>query len=184
MNIEQTKLKDLVIITPEIHEDERGFFMELYRKSEFEQAGFISNYVQDNQSHSKKDVVRGLHFQWEPMLGKILRVANGSVYAVAVDIRKKSKTLGGWIGVEISQQNKLQLYAPPGFATGFCALSENTDVQYKYSAYYNPKGESNILWNDSDIGIKWPTTNPIVSERDNQAQTFKEWLKTKESDNF
>lgn len=203
MVIEKTSLEGLFIIVPEISEDSRGFFIELFRKDKFREAGIdpirsgdaprtlaASNgagisFVQQNISFSKKGVIRGLHFQWDPPVGKLIRVVLGRVFIVAADIRKKSPTLGKWIGIELSGENKKQVYVPPGFASGFCALDDANEVEYLYTAIYNPQGESNIIWNDPAIGIDWPLEgNPILSPRDAAAQKFEDWLKRPESDNF
>lgn len=184
MQIETGPLKDLFIITPKVLGDERGFFMEIFKKSILADAGITETFVQDNHSRSSKNIIRGLHFQWEPPMGKLMRVTRGSAFLVAVDIRKNSPTLGQWFGLEVSEENKKQVYAPAGFARGFCSLSDITEVQYKCTGEYNGKAESGILWNDPAIGIKWPVENPILSEKDQNAQTLEQWLSTPESDNF
>jgi len=140
--------------------------------------------VQDNHSRSSKGVVRGLHFQWDPPMGKLMRVSMGAAYLVAVDIRKGSPTLGKWVGVQASAENRRQVWAPAGFARGFCALSEVTEIQYKCTGIYNGKAESAIRWNDPAIGIEWLLTDVIVSEKDRSARTLAEWLSSAESDNF
>lgn len=184
MYITEQLLGDIYVIAPEKHEDNRGYFIELFRRSYFKDQGVDISFVQQNISFSKKGVIRGLHFQWDPPVGKLIRVAVGRVFVVAADIRKKSPTLGKWAGVELSGENKMQVYVPPGFASGFCALGEANEVEYLYTALYNPQGESNIIWNDQTVGIKWPVENPILSERDASAQKFEEWLRRPESDNF
>lgn len=184
MKLEKTPLADVFIITPAIFSDERGFFVENYRKDKFQELGIQAEFVQDNHSGSIKNVLRGLHFQWDPPMGKLMRVTVGHAFLVAVDIRKKSPTLGQWFGLEASAENKKQLYAPAGFARGFCALSDLAEIQYKCTGIYNKNAESGIRWNDPALGIKWPIGNPIVSERDNRAQTLAEWLKKTESDFF
>ncbi len=131
-----------------------------------------------------KSVVRGLHFQWDPPLAKLIRVSWGLIFAVAVDIRKKSPALGKWMGIELSAEERKEMYVPPGFASGFCSLSDPAQVEYLYTAPYNPKGESSIIWNDPEIGIRWPVKNPVLSPRDASGQTFQEWLKRPESDCF
>lgn len=177
-------MSGLFIITPEPLEDERGFFMELYHRDKFATGGIDATIVQANNSWSKKGVVRGLHFQWDEPLGKLMRVPTGAAFLVAVDIRKNSPTFGKWFGEEFSPKNNKIIWAPPGFAMGFCALEEGTTLNYMFTALYNPRGEGSILWNDSDIGIKWPVAEPIVSERDKSAMTLKEWLARPESDLF
>jgi dTDP-4-dehydrorhamnose 3,5-epimerase len=185
MKVEETHLKGLFVITPDIIEDNRGFFAEFFRKDVFASSGAGElSFVQQNLSFSKKGVVRGLHFQWEPKLGKLVRATDGRVMAVGVDIRKQSPTLGKWFSVELSKENKKSMWLPPGFAYGFCVLSDVAEVQYLYTALYNAKGESGVRWNDPDIGVEWPVTDPILSEKDAIAQSFKEWLARPESDNF
>ena len=185
MNIEPVEgFEGAFVFTPNVFEDDRGFFMETYRRDVFAQAGFDTEFVQDNHSKSAKGVVRGLHFQWEPPMGKLMRVTAGSAFLVAVDIRKKSPSYGKWFGVEVSAQNKKQVYAPAGFARGFCTLADGTEVQYKCTGFYNKGAESGILWNDPKIGIKWPITDPSLSEKDIKAQTLEEWSKKPESDLF
>lgn len=186
MNIEKTFIKDVYVCTPIIHEDERGFFMESYRKDVFEKNDIFENFLQDNHSLSKiKNTVRGLNFQYDPPMAKIMRVTRGVVFLVAVDIRKGSPTFGKWIGVEASEDNKKQLYAPGGFARGFQTLTDNCEVQYKCSSIHNPVAEGQILWNDKDINIDWPIKyDPILSEKNKKAPTLKEWLSSLESDIF
>jgi len=181
---EQTAIRDLLIITPDIFQDDRGFFTETYRKDKFSEFGLDLEFKQDNHSRSAKNVVRGLHFQWEPPMGKLMRVTHGSAFLVAVDIRTSSPTLGKWIGVEASFENRKQVYAPAGFARGFCVLSEYAEIQYKCTGIYSNKAESGILWNDPAIGIEWPVKEPILSKKDEIAQTLEEWLSKKESKNF
>ena len=184
ISIEKTPIKDVIIVTPELIEDERGFFTEVYRKDQFEKAGLPGIYVQLNHSRSVQNVVRGLHFQWDPPMGKLMRVTCGSAFMVAVDIRKKSPTLGKWFGMEVSAENKKQLWAPAGFARGFCALSDFAEIQYLCTGIYNNKAESGILWNDPEIGIDWPVRNAILSAKDKNARTLAEWLESEDSNNF
>ena len=184
MRLEETNLKGLYTVIPEILEDHRGYFTEFFRSDYFKTKGVDATFIQQNISVSKKGVIRGLHFQWEPPLGKLIRVTNGCIFAVAVDIRKQSPTLGKWFSLELSQENKKGLYVPPGFAYGFCAQDDLSEVQYLYTAHYNSKGESSILWNDPALGIIWPIQNPILSERDASAKTLGEWLSLPESDCF
>lgn len=184
IQIESEHLNGLVVIKPEVFEDDRGFFMETYRKDQFKEIGLPSDFVQDNHSRSSKGVVRGLHFQWEPPMGKLMRVTFGSAFLVAVDIRKNSPSFGKWYGEEVSAKNKKQIWAPAGFARGFCVLSEFAEIQYKCTGIYNKNCESGILWNDPEIGIEWPITSPSLSEKDKKAQTLNEWLKNEDSNNF
>lgn len=182
--VEKTEIRDLLIISPEIFKDDRGFFIESYRKDKFSEFGLDLEFLQDNHSRSAKGVVRGLHFQWEPPMGKLMRVTQGAAFLVAVDIRIGSPTLGKWIGVEASVDNRKQVYAPAGFARGFCVLSEFAEIQYKCTGIYSNKAESGILWNDPAIGIEWPVENPVLSAKDETAQTLSEWLQKQESKNF
>jgi len=184
IKIESEHLNGLVVLKPEVFEDERGFLLEAFRTDQFNELGLPTNFVQDNHSCSIKGVLRGLHFQWEPPMGKLMRVTYGSAFLVAVDIRKGSPTLGKWYGEEISAKDKKQIYAPAGFARGFCVLSDSVEIQYKCTGIYNNKYESGLFWNDPEIGIKWPISDPILSERDKNAQSFSEWLEKPESDNF
>jgi dTDP-4-dehydrorhamnose 3,5-epimerase len=186
IRVESRSLRDVVILVPDIFQDSRGFFMETYREDQFKTMGLPSHFVQDNHSRSARGVVRGLHFQWEPPMGKLMRVTSGSAFLVAVDIRKDSPTLGKWIGVEASAENRRQVWAPAGFARGFCVLSESAEIQYKCTGIYNGKAESGILWNDPAIGIEWPvpTSQAELSEKDKKAQTLRQWLARSESNNF
>ncbi len=168
-------LNGLKVFQPEVFEDERGFFAEVYRKDQFVEYGIKDEFVQDNHSRSAKGVLRGLHFQWEPPMGKLMRVTSGEAYLMAVDIRKNSPTYGEWYGETVSAQNKKMVYAPGGFARGFCVLSDFAEIQYKCTGLYNKNAESGILWNDPALGIKWPIDNPILSEKDEHAQTLEEW---------
>lgn len=172
------------MLQPEVYEDERGFFAEVYRKDIMAEHGITDEFVQDNHSRSSYGVLRGLHFQWEPPMGKLMRVTFGEAFLVAVDIRKNSPTLGQWHGEMVSAQNKKMIYAPAGFARGFCVTSDFAEIQYKCTGLYNSKAESGILWNDPEIGIKWPVENPVLSEKDKNAKTLREWLATNESEFF
>lgn len=168
-------LNGLKVFQPEVFEDERGFFAEVYRKDQFVEYGIKEEFVQDNHSRSAKGVLRGLHFQWEPPMGKLMRVTSGEAYLMAVDIRKTSPTYGEWYGETVSAQNKKMVYAPAGFARGFCVLSDFAEIQYKCTGLYNKNAESGILWNDPALGIKWPFENPTLSDKDKNAQTLAEW---------
>src|SRR5437588_1805121 len=174
--VESRHLEDIVVIQPKAYRDERGFFMEVYRADQFKALGLPTEFVQDNHSRSKKGVLRGLHFQWEPPMGKLMRVTYGSAFLVAVDIRKGSPTLGRWFGVEVSAGNKKQVWAPAGFARGFCVLSDSAEIQYKCTGLYNSRAEAAIRWDDPDIAIDWPIKNPELSEKDRNAQLLKSWL--------
>ncbi|HEX4372249.1 MAG TPA: dTDP-4-dehydrorhamnose 3,5-epimerase [Puia sp.] len=183
-NVEKTNIRDLLIITPECFKDDRGFFIESYRKDKFSEFGLDVEFLQDNHSRSSKNVVRGLHFQWEPLMGKLMRVTQGSAFLVAVDIRTGSPTFGLWYGIEASVENRKQVYAPAGFARGFCVTSEFAEIQYKCTGLYSNKAESGILWNDPEIGIKWPVEYPILSKKDESAQPLSKWALKAESKFF
>ena len=184
IKIEARHLGEVVVLVPDIFQDARGFFLEAYREDQFKKLGLPTVYVQDNHSKSSKGVVRGLHFQWEPPMGKLMRVTAGAAFLVAVDIRKGSPTLSKWVGVEASAENRRQVYAPAGFARGFCALADGTEIQYKCTGIYNNKGESGIRWNDPAIGVEWPVKDPIISDKDTKARLLSEWLESPESNNF
>ncbi len=178
MKITSTELSEVFIVEPLVHEDSRGFFMETYRSDTFADVGINEVFVQDNQSYSKEpNTVRGLNFQLTPPMGKIMRVTQGSAFLVAVDIRRESPTLGKWVGIVASSENKIQLYAPAGFARGFQTLVPDTEVTYKCSAFHNAAGEGEVLWNDPAIGIVWPLPGePIMSERNRNAPLLADWL--------
>jgi dTDP-4-dehydrorhamnose 3,5-epimerase len=184
IRIESRHLGDVAVLASEVFEDARGFFMEVYRADQYKALGLPTEFVQDNHSRSKRGVLRGLHFQWDPPMGKLMRVTYGSAFLVAVDIRKGSPTLGRWFGLEVSAQDKKQVWAPAGFARGFCAMSDFAEVQYKCTGIYNPQGESGIRWNDPKIGIDWPIKEPELSGKDRQAQTLDEWLASPASNHF
>lgn len=176
IKIESRFLRDVVVLIPDIFQDSRGFFMETFREDQFREHGLPTHFVQDNHSRSTRGVVRGLHFQWRPPMGKLMRVTLGSAFLVAVDIRRGSPTVGEWVGIEASAENRRQVYAPAGFARGFCVLSEMAEIQYKCTGIYNNKGESGIRWNDPAVGVEWPVKDPILSDKDKAAQTLTEWL--------
>lgn len=174
MKIKQTPLKDFLIIDQDIHFDDRGQFAEIYQSKRYKQVGIKDNFVQDNHSHSKKGVLRGMHFQKIKPQAQILTVISGKIYDVVVDIRMQSETYGKWYGLILGNGGFSQVYMPPGFAHGFCVLSDFADLHYKVSEYYDSKNESGFLWNDPDIGIKWPITNPIINNRDLNYPLLKE----------
>jgi dTDP-4-dehydrorhamnose 3,5-epimerase len=175
---------EVMVIVPKVLGDDRGFFMETYRYDNFKDMGLPTEWVQDNHSRSSKGVLRGLHFQWDPPMSKLMRVTRGAAFLVAVDIRKESPTLGKWFGLEVTADNKKQVYAPYGFARGFCALTDECEVQYKCTGVYNSKAESGIYYKDPEIGIEWPFTDVVVSDKDANAQTLKQWLASPLSGNI
>ena len=171
MNIIKTKLQDYVIIEPKIFDDKRGFFLETFQTSRYaDLAGIILPFVQDNHSRSSRGVLRGLHFQKTKPQGKLVRVVRGEVYDVAVDIRRDSSTFGQWEAVILSEDNKKQVWVPPGFAHGFVTLSDIADFEYKCTDYYNPEDEVSILWSDPSLDIAWPVENPILCDKDANAK--------------
>ena len=173
MNIIKTALDEVLILEPTIFGDKRGFFQESYNKKAFDKAiGSNTSFVQDNHSRSKKNILRGLHYQIKQPQGKLVRVVQGSVFDVAVDLRKSSANFGHWVGVELSSENHRQMWVPPGFAHGFLVLSEQADFLYKTTDYYAPEHECSICWNDPTIGINWPECTPILSSKDEQAVTL------------
>jgi len=162
----QTELEGVLLIEPTIHIDSRGRFFESYEKEKYRALGIREDFVQDNQSLSNKNVLRGLHYRVDPEQAKLVRVVKGEVFDVVVDIRKGSPTFGEWQSFILSSTNFLQLYVPVGFAHGFCVLSDVAEFLYKVSEYYSAEKEKGILWNDPDIGINWPISNPVLSDKD------------------
>ena len=175
MKIIPTKIEGLLLIQPDIFPDSRGYFFESYQKEKFLKSGIDADFVQDNESLSQKNVLRGLHFQRPPFAqGKLVRVVTGSVVDMAVDIRKSSPTYGQWVKAELSAANKLMMWIPEGFAHGFLVLEDNTIFQYKCTNYYNRESEAGIIWNDPDLAIDWGINDPIVSEKDLRGVRFRE----------
>ena len=175
MLVHPTKLIDCVIIEPKVFGDHRGFFLETFSKQRYlEDAGMALEFVQDNHSRSARGVLRGLHFQKTKPQGKLVRVVRGAVFDVAVDMRPESNTFGQWISVELSEHNKKQLWVPPGFAHGFTALSDDTELEYKCTAYYDPEDEGSILWSDPELNIPWPIKDPTLSAKDADAELLKD----------
>jgi dTDP-4-dehydrorhamnose 3,5-epimerase len=184
LKIRRLTIPDVLLLEHQAFEDARGSFMEVFRSDVFGELGLPAQFSQINQSRSARGVIRGLHFQWNLPMGKLMRVTEGTAFLVAVDIRHGSETKGHWVGEEVSSDSKRQLWAPAGFARGFCALSEFAQIEYLCTAVYNPVGESGILWNDPEIGIKWPVNKPILSAKDAGAQSLIEWLTRAESRTF
>lgn len=177
MKFLKTNLPDVIIVEPDLFRDERGFFMESYQKETFEKAGILDEFVQDNHSSSRRYTLRGLHYQVSHTQGKLVRAVVGEIFDVAVDLRRSSEFFGKWVGVTLSEENKNQLWIPPGFGHGFLALSDRADVVYKTTDYYDRDGERCILWNDPDLAIHWPLPEgsiPLVSEKDTNGDLFKE----------
>lgn len=177
MKIINTEIPDVLLIEPKVFGDERGFFYESFNERIFlEKTGILPHFVQDNHSRSRKNVLRGLHYQIQQPQGKLVRVVVGEVFDVAVDLRNSSTTFGQWVGVHLSAENKHQLWIPPGFAHGFLVLSEYADFLYKTTDYYAPEYDRTILWNDPDLAISWPIEKdePIVSAKDKVGKLFLE----------
>ncbi|MFN6559644.1 MAG: dTDP-4-dehydrorhamnose 3,5-epimerase [Nostoc sp. ChiSLP01] len=175
MSITRTKIPEVIQLEPKVFADDRGFFFEAYNHQKFTQeTGIAANFVQDNHSYSKQNVLRGLHYQIKQPQGKLVRVIAGTIFDVAVDIRKSSPTFGKWVGYELSAENKRLLWIPIGFAHGFLVLSQTAEVVYKTTDYYAPQGDRTILWNDPDLAIDWPlSAPPILSAKDEAGKSLK-----------
>ena len=174
----RTPLAGVVVVEIDCNWDDRGFFIESWNKGDFAAAGLEVEFVQDNHSRSSRNVLRGLHYQdMTAPIGKLLRCTLGSVFDVAVDLRKSSPTFGKWFGIELSADNKKQLYIPAGFAHGFAVLSDYAELQYKQTGYYAPASEGTLAWDDPDIGIAWPISNPVLSKRDQNGMSLREYSK-------
>jgi dTDP-4-dehydrorhamnose 3,5-epimerase len=169
-----TGLEGLVLIEPEVHGDERGFLVETFRDDEWRKHGVDAGFVQENHSHSARGILRGLHFQTSPGQAKLVRCPRGRIWDVAVDLRRDSPTYRRWEGYDLDDERHRQLFVPVGFAHGFCVLSEEADVAYKLSSYYDPATEAAIAWDDPDIGVEWPLSDPQLSERDRNAPRLTE----------
>jgi len=177
MQVSTTPIEGLLVIQPTVFSDARGYFYEPYNKKKFTDNGITDDFVQDNQSCSQKGVLRGLHFQNPPFAqSKLLRVVQGSIWDIAVDIRKSSPTFGKYFGIELSAANKTIFYVPKGFAHGFLTLEDNTVLFYKCSDFYNKSAEESLLWNDADVDIKWNIADPLLSEKDQNAKKLKDFI--------
>lgn len=176
MKVTKTSLPGVMLVEPRVFGDERGFFMETWNETVFADNGLDLRFVQDNHSHSQKSVLRGLHFQNPGAQGKLVRVARGAVFDVAVDLRRSSLHFGKWVGVELSAANKRMLWVPEGFAHGFLTLTDDTDFLYKCTALYAPQSEHTLAWDDPSVGIEWPSDagEPIVSEKDAKGLSLEE----------
>jgi dTDP-4-dehydrorhamnose 3,5-epimerase len=168
-NFTKMKIPEVILVEAKSFSDERGFFFESFKESDFTSNGINTNFVQDNISHSVKNVLRGLHYQKNPKSqAKLVVPITGKIFDVAVDIRQNSPTFGNWVGEILSDENHKSLFIPEGFAHGFCVLSDDADILYKASSEYSAENEQGIVWNDSEIGISWPVDNPILTKRDSQ----------------
>lgn len=174
MKVEQTKLEGVLLVTPQVFGDERGFFMETYNQQKAIELGLPGEFVQDNHSRSSYGVLRGLHFQTPTWQGKLVRAVRGEIYDVAVDIRTGSPTYGEWVGFYLNEENKQQLYVPEGFAHGFCVTSDIAEVVYKCTSLYAPEQEGSLQWNDPDVGVQWPVPEPILSAKDEAGTLLKD----------
>lgn len=177
MEVIKEPLPGLLVIKPRVFIDERGFFLETWQKERYKEIGIEEEFVQDNWSRSVKGVLRGLHYQKENSQGKLVSVKRGKVFDVAVDIRKDSSTFGKWFGEELSDENHLQMYVPPGFAHGFCVLSEIVDFSYKCTNFYHSEDERGIMWNDEKLNIIWPLDSPIISKKDKNYKPFENFFR-------
>ncbi|MDC3279083.1 dTDP-4-dehydrorhamnose 3,5-epimerase [Litorivicinus sp.] len=166
MNVTETKLDGVLIIEPKVFGDSRGFFKETFQAERYREGGIEYTFVQDNYSRSQKGVLRGLHFQITKPQGKLVSCPKGAIFDVAVDIDPESTTYGQYVGVELTEENHKQLWMPPGYAHGFCVLSETADFQYKCTDYYDPSDEGGMIWNDPDVAIEWPIADPSLSSKD------------------
>ncbi|WP_027852946.1 dTDP-4-dehydrorhamnose 3,5-epimerase [Marinobacterium litorale] len=166
MIVTKTKLPGVLIIEPRVHGDERGFFLESFQAERYRRFGIDDEFVQDNHSRSRKGVLRGLHFQNRAPQGKLVRCARGAVFDVAADVNPASPTFGEFVAVELSDINAKQLWIPPGYAHGFCVLSEIADFEYKCTGYYDPADEAGVRWDDPTLSIPWPLVGPVLSEKD------------------
>jgi dTDP-4-dehydrorhamnose 3,5-epimerase len=177
MKITHSEIPDVLVVEPQVFEDQRGFFMETYQAQKFSESGITHSFVQDNHSRSKQRTLRGLHYQIYHVQGKLVRVLSGEIYDVAVDLRRSSLTFGKWVATNLSAQNKQRVWIPPGFAHGFYVVSEWAEVLYKATDYYDPEAERIILWNDPVLNIKWPIPQdqpPTLSAKDLAGKLFEE----------
>ena len=169
------EIQDVILIEPKVFADNRGFFLECYKKSDFVKFGITDNFIQDNHSKSQKGVLRGLHYQNAPRAqSKLIRCIKGEIFDVAVDIRKNSPTYKQWVGVKLNEENKAMLYIPAGFAHGFAVLSDIAEITYKASDEFSPEHDSSILWNDPEINVQWGITEPLISEKDTKSPLLKD----------
>ncbi len=174
MKFQPTRLPEVILVEPDVHRDDRGFFLETYHAGKYRAGGITPRFVQDNHSKSSRGILRGLHAQRQRPQGKLVRAVEGEIFDVAVDIRRGSPRFGQWVGELLSAENFRQLYVPPGFIHGFCVVSEIAQVEYKCTDLYDREDEIGIRWNDPDIGIAWPVDSPILSEKDRDAPTLAE----------
>ena len=177
MQVSTTNLPGVLLIQPRVFADSRGFFLETFQQQRYQDAGITAQFVQDNHSRSSRGTLRGLHFQRTQPQGKLVSVSRGCVFDVVADINPDSATFGQHFAVELSDSNHLQLWVPPGYAHGFCVLSEVADFHYKCSAYYNPQDEAGVIWNDPQLAINWPVQQPLLSDKDRQLPQLSDYLR-------
>lgn len=176
MNVTQTALDGVLVIEPKVFQDDRGFFAETYHAERYRESGIDATFVQDNHSRSEKHTLRGLHAQLARPQAKLVRVLQGAILDVAVDIRRGSPTFAQWVSVELTGENFRQIFVPAGFAHGFCVLSDTAEVEYKCSDLYDPSSELRLLWNDPEIGVDWPTDQPLLSDKDRDGRPLRDWM--------
>lgn len=174
MEFRPLAIPDVLIIVPDVHADERGFFFESYHQAKYREGGIDAAFVQDCHSKSTKGILRGLHAQTRKPQGKLVRVLDGEIFDVAVDVRRSSKTFGQWVGATLDAKDHHQIWVPEGFVHGFCVLSDTAEVSYKCTDLYDPGHELTVLWNDPAIGIEWPVENPLLSAKDRDAEPLAE----------
>lgn len=174
MKVTPTDLPEVLLIEPDVFGDARGFFLETWNQKRYRELGLTANFVQDNLSLSRRGILRGLHYQWPHPQGKLVQVLVGTVFDVAVDIRRDSPTFGRWVGVELSAENHFQLYIPEGFAHGFCVLSDEALFAYKCTEFYYPNAEHSVLWSDPELDIAWPVIDPLLSDKDRCGRRLKD----------
>jgi dTDP-4-dehydrorhamnose 3,5-epimerase len=172
MQIISTAIPEVIVFEPQVFTDSRGYFLETYQEQKYKDAGIPKSFVQDNQSFSIGKVLRGLHFQLQHPQGKLVRVTKGEVFDVAIDLRRQSPTFGQWHGEVLSAENRRQMYIPENFAHGFCVLSDSAEFLYKCTDYYHPGDEVGLIWNDAEIGVRWPISDPVLSEKDAKLPTL------------
>ena len=174
MRLTPTRIKDVLLVEPDVFKDNRGFFLETYNFEKYSKAGLAIKFVMDNHSSSRKEILRGLHAQLNKPQGKLMRVVQGEIFDVAVDARPDSSTFGQWVGEILSAENFRQLYIPPGFLHGFCVTGENAQVEYKCTDFYDASDEIGVRWDDPELKIEWPVSNPVLSDKDKKLPFFRD----------
>jgi dTDP-4-dehydrorhamnose 3,5-epimerase len=182
INVETTKIPGVLILSPNLFKDQRGFFRETYQKKTYHYLGILDDFIQDNFSHSKKNILRGLHYQINKPQSQLVTLLNGTVFDVIVDLRENEKTFGQWVSVTLSEGGPSQIYMPPGVAHGFYVKSDFADLHYKVTNYYDPINEAGLKWNDEVLDISWPVAEPFISQRDSEFPSFLEVFGKKRDD--